>query len=70
VDCLLRAPLRATNLSQMSPRSLEACPAISNTRTVCDRRDEHVPDSDTGPHAVVTPPKSRNSGPSSHLTGV
>ena len=46
-----------------------ACPAISNTRTIGDRRDEHVPDCDTGTHAVVTPPKSRNSGHSSHLTG-
>ncbi len=70
VDCLLRSPLRTANLNQPPPRSLVACPAISNTRTIGDRRDEHVPDSDTGPHAVVTPPQLRNSGPSSHLTGV
>ncbi len=47
-----------------------ACPAISSTRTIGDRRDEHVRASDTGLQVVVTPPKSRNSGPSSHLTGV
>ncbi len=48
VDCLLREPLRAPDLNQPPPRSLVACPAISSTSTIGDRRNEHAPDSDTG----------------------
>jgi len=42
MDCLLRAPLRAPDLSQLPPRSLVACPATSSTKTIGARRDEHA----------------------------
>ena len=47
-----------------------ACPAISSTRTIGDRRDEHVRASDTGLQAVGMPPELCKSGCRSHLTGV
>ncbi|MGP8221989.1 MAG: hypothetical protein ACLQQM_03075, partial [Acidimicrobiales bacterium] len=62
--------LRAPDLNQPPPRSLVACPAISSTRTIGDRRDEHVRESDGGLQPVGMPPELSKSGGHNHLTGV
>lgn len=43
VDCLLRTPPRAQDLSQMPARSLAACPAISTRKSIGDRRNTTAP---------------------------